>query len=82
MEEEWGRFEDTFISKDAGPVQRADMKKAFYAGASHIIWTSKEMSKLGASKETIVNIMRGLEIECTNFINRQIESETENNTLQ
>ena len=38
FESQWGRYERLVIHPDAGPQQRNDLKRCFYAGA-YSIWT-------------------------------------------
>lgn len=38
IKDEWDRFEKSVINPDAPPVQRAEMRRAFYGGATAMLF--------------------------------------------
>lgn len=65
--EQWASFEAAVMPASAGPVQRQEMRRAFYAGfegALRIAWNIGDES---VSEDGGVAILEGLHEECRMF---------------
>ncbi len=65
----WTEFEAQVISPDAGPVQRQEMRRAFYAGFNEALVASLQMAEeSGNDDELGVAMMESLHRECREFV--------------
>lgn len=73
IDDMWRSFEESVIPATAPPVQRQEMKKAFYAGASSILHMG--LGVIGdesVSENAGVAIIQGWQDECQMFAERVI----------
>lgn len=67
VQQAWEQFERAVISKDAGRVQRTEMKRAFYAGATAIVSVNAAIAEPGISEDAGVAILEGIQQEVMQF---------------
>lgn len=69
IEQEWMEFNRDVIPKDAGSVQRLEMKKAFFAGA-YMALTKLSSISLQTNEDVAVTMIENLHRECRDFANK------------
>lgn len=72
LEGGWQAFEQLIIPKEAGPLQRSEMRKAFFSGAQHLFAsimtmlepgqeaTDKDLNRLTLIHKELENFVEGL----------------------
>ncbi|MDX8383424.1 MAG: hypothetical protein R8M45_05040 [Ghiorsea sp.] len=66
----WKGFEKAVVPKDSPKVQYNEMRKAFYAGASHILMLSSDLADLAdRSEDAAVAVLQQLHEEAGIFAN-------------
>lgn len=65
--QQWGAFEALVVPKDAPPVQRQEMRRAFYAGAEAMLRMQWEIGDKAVSETAGVAMMEGWHDECRRF---------------
>jgi hypothetical protein len=68
IDEKWRSFEAEVVPKNAPPVQRIEMRRAFYAGASGALRLMTDLSDL--SEDAAVLALEGLHEEARQFTRR------------
>jgi hypothetical protein len=78
IERAWTRFERMVVPADAGPVQRAEMRKSFYAGAATLfrmlVDLSEGVSEGNEPSPNDMKLMDGLAAEIEEF-GQQLDAE-------
>lgn len=64
--QQWTDFERAILI-NAGPVQRSEMRRAFYAGAQAVLFVSIQIADADASDEAGAAMLQGLHDECRRF---------------
>lgn len=67
IQQAWETFERDVVPKDAGRVQRTEMKRAFYAGATAALSVTSAIGEHGISEDAGVAILEGLHQEVIRF---------------
>lgn len=75
IKEHWDEYEKHVVPKDAGPVQRSECKRAFYAGVAAYMFIVTELADRDAPQAEGVAALRRLEEEVSDFAKRVIEGE-------
>lgn len=65
--EQWAIFEMLVMPKDASPVQRQEMRRAFYAGAEAMLRLQYVACDKGVSENGGVMMLEGWHDECRRF---------------
>lgn len=65
--ESWRLFERFIIPKDAGEVQREEMRRAFYCGAESVLRINWNIGDKNMSEDAGIAILNGLRDECEAF---------------
>ena len=65
IQQEWEDFKAAVMPKDAPPIQRQEMRRAFYAGARTML--SLHLDTCDLSKDEWITNMQGWHAECTQF---------------
>ena len=65
--EQWAAFEVLVVPKDAPPVQRQEMRRAFYAGAETMLRLSYSVGDKSISENAGVAMLEGWHDECRRF---------------
>lgn len=65
--EQWATFESLVMPKDAPPVQRQEMRRAFYSGAEAMLRLQYAAGDPGVSEEGGVMMLEGWHDECRIF---------------
>jgi len=68
LQKEWKDYEAAAINPKAGDVQRLETQKAYYAGAYTVLMILGEISAGVISEEAAVEVLRGLNLECHDFV--------------
>jgi hypothetical protein len=63
----WAAFERLVLPADCGPVQRQEMRRAFYCGAHAVLTITLEISSAEVSEDAGAAILEGLHDECRRF---------------
>lgn len=66
IQEEWENFLKKVIPENAPKIQKIETERAFYAGASSVIWIIDRLNE-NQSESVILNIWEGLKEECIDF---------------
>ncbi|MGK2897241.1 MAG: hypothetical protein ACSLE9_00940 [Burkholderiaceae bacterium] len=64
---QWGLFATLVIPKDASPVQRQEMRRAFYAGAEGLARIQYAVGDASISEDAGVQILEGVNDELRRF---------------
>lgn len=72
IEQEWLAFEMAVVPKEAGPVQRFEMKKAFYSGA-YAVLTQMRIVANQTNEDVAVTMIENMNRECRDFTDEVIE---------
>ena len=65
--DQWAAFEVLVMPKDAPPVQRQEMRRAFYAGAEAMLRLQHAATEPGISENAGVMMLEGWHDECRRF---------------
>lgn len=65
--EQWAAFEAAVVPKSAPPVQRQEMRRAFYAGAEAMLRMQWDIGDEAVSENAGVAMMEGWHDECRRF---------------
>ena len=65
--EQWALFERAVMPKDAPPVQRQEMRRAFYAGAEAMLRMQWGIGDKAVSEDAGMAMMEGWHDECRRF---------------
>lgn len=65
--EQWALFSAAVMPKDAPPVQRQEMRRAFYAGAEAALRMQFAIGDKAVSEDAGVAIIEGWHDECRRF---------------
>ncbi|MEP0872457.1 hypothetical protein NDA01_21815 [Trichocoleus desertorum AS-A10] len=68
VQSQWQSYERSIMPKDAPPIQRKEMRRAFYAGAFVMLNLAKEVGDM--SEEAGVEALEAYERECKEFLSR------------
>jgi hypothetical protein len=69
VEQEWASFESAVLSKNAGAIQRQEMRRAFYAGFGAALGSLQQMaSESGDDDDLGVTMVESLHQECMQFV--------------
>lgn len=67
LREAWESFEREVVPREAGEVQRTEMRRAFYGGAWAVLCAAYGIGDESVSEEQGVEILAGLIRECETF---------------
>jgi hypothetical protein len=70
VEKQWLEFERTVMPKNAPPIQRQEMKRAFYSGAFMLLQHLKHGIEEDTTDDEGVDILESIEQECVDFMQR------------
>lgn len=65
--EQWALFESSVMPKDAPPIQRQEMRRAFYSGAEAMLRIQHAIASGTVSEDAGVAILQGLHEELHGF---------------
>jgi hypothetical protein len=65
--DQWALFEKLVIPANAPPIQRQEMRRAFYAGAEALLGLQMEIGDGSITEEAGVAIIEGWHDECRRF---------------
>jgi len=65
--EQWAAFEVLVMPKDAPPVQRQEMRRAFYSGAEAMLRLQYAVGDMDVSENAGVMMLEGWHDECRRF---------------
>lgn len=65
--DQWTAFDALVVPKSAGPAQRQEMRRAFYAGAEAMLRLQFSIGDEAVSEEAGVAMMEGWHDECRRF---------------
>jgi hypothetical protein len=68
VKDAWESFERRVVADDAPPIQRQEMRRAFYAGAWAVLITCETISAPDISQEQAVAILASCRKECERFV--------------
>ena len=74
---QWNSFEKMVVPQDAPPIQRQEMKLAFYAGAEAMMRINFAVGHDSISEEAGFHILNGCQIECREFADQVAEGKTQ-----
>jgi len=63
----WEGFENAVVPKNAPMIQRNEMRKAFYAGALHLLVLTGDIAEL--NEDAAIAVLQHLHEEAVNFLN-------------
>ncbi len=66
--QQWATFERLVMPAGAGPVQRQEMRRAFYAGFQGALNVGTEIAAADLSDEAGAAVLQGLHEECQLFV--------------
>lgn len=64
----WESYRDSCIPEGAHETQRVEMRRAFYAGALHVLATTYEIGGSEFSEEDGVETLESMYKECEDFL--------------
>lgn len=67
IQEQWNSFAALVVPKDASPVQRQEMRRAFYAGAEAMTRIQFAVGDLAMSEAVGVQVLEGCHDELRRF---------------
>lgn len=67
IEAEWDIFCKAIMPPDAPAIQRTEMRRAFYAGAAHMIGTLNAIGEPDVSEEDGCRVLATIETELEQF---------------
>lgn len=70
LQEQWQSFDQAIIPKNAPPIQRQEMRRAFYAGAFAMLNISKQLGDEDIDMDAGVAVLEGVEQEIQQFFSR------------
>lgn len=73
MKEEWDRFEEMVIHPEAHIVQREEMRRSFYSGASIILKTISDMTKSDIPDGQMVDTINSMIDECSKYTKERMQ---------
>jgi hypothetical protein len=65
--DQWSEFERRILSESAGPVQRMEMRRSFYAGAQSMLNELKELGDADVSDDAGMGVLEGYQDELLAF---------------
>lgn len=68
IEQYWNIFEACVIPQRAGPVQRSEMRKAFYAGVATMMEVNQALGSGDYSEDAGVSELEKIELQLSEFI--------------
>ena len=71
--EQWSAFEALVMPKDAPPVQRQEMRRAFYAGSEAMLRMQWFIGDKAVSEDAGVQMMEGWYDECRRFAHQMAD---------
>ena len=74
---QWNSFEKMVVPQDAPPIQRQEMKLAFYAGAEAMMRINFAVVHDSISVEAGFHILNSCHIECLEFADQVAEGKTQ-----
>lgn len=72
INDQWVEFSKNVIPEDAPPVQREEMERAFYGGATIILSIMKDLSSNQIPHDEMTRIWKSLLDEAISFSKKQI----------
>jgi hypothetical protein len=70
LQDKWQSFERSAMPKDAPPIQRKEMRRAFYAGVAVMLSLMSELGEDDVSEEAGAAALEALDQECKQFLSR------------
>lgn len=70
IESLWNDFSRKVIPPTAPPIQRKEMRRAFYAGVWGLLQEMKQLGDDDVSEDAGVEALEAIEAECKEFANR------------
>lgn len=71
----WESYEEHCVPREAGPEQRTETRRAFYAGALFTIMVLDRIGEPDVPEREGLEIMSMLRAECEEFVAEQLEGE-------
>ena len=66
--QQWANFEKAVLPANAGPVQRQEMRRAFYGGFGAALMASVEIADAELTDEAGAAVLEGYHQECALFV--------------
>ncbi len=75
VQEKWDSFSLLVVPKDASPVQRQEMRRAFYAGAEAMMQIQWAVGAEDISEDAGIHILEGCRSELQGFVEQVVAGE-------